>query len=287
MSPLVSIICVSYNHERFVVEALESVKWQSYPNIELIIVDDGSQDKSVERIEEWLMQNPNAQFLNLKTNHTYCTAFNKAFSLATGEFYIDLAADDILLPNRVEEGVEGFLKKGSRYGVQFSDAEYIGIEGNVIKKHSGKFPHSEVKEGDVYSSIIHKYFICSPTMMVRKSILDSFGGYDERLQYEDFDLWVSAARDHLFFYIPEVLVQKRVVPNSLGSTQYTRNSKQLLSTYLVCEKIFLMNRCQEEEKSLNKRIWYELKWNLRLFHFGLVLKYLLLLLKANSRSYSN
>ena len=134
MSPLVSIICVSYNHERFVVEALESVKRQSYPNIELIIVDDGSQDKSVDAIEGWLLQNPNAQFLNLKTNHGYCTAFNKAFVHAKGEFYIDLSADDLLLPNRVVKGVEGFLKKGDRYGIQFSDAEYITTEGQVIKK---------------------------------------------------------------------------------------------------------------------------------------------------------
>jgi glycosyltransferase involved in cell wall biosynthesis len=279
MDPLVSVICVCYNHAPFVVAALDSVVAQTYPNIELIIVDDGSLDRSANVIAEWCARNPSTQFLDLKTNHGYCRAFNKGLANAKGEFYIDLAADDVLLPDRVAKGVQGFLEKGERYAIQFGDAEYINTEGQVIKKHSDRFPHHTIPHDQVYSDVIHRYFICSPTMMVRKSVLDAMGCYDERLNYEDFDLWVRAARDYLFFYVPDVLVQKRIVSGSLGQQQYSRNSNQMQSTYLVCLKILGMNRTRKESRVLTKRILYELKWNLRFFHWRLAVKYLGLLVR--------
>jgi glycosyltransferase involved in cell wall biosynthesis len=279
MKPLVTVICVSYNHARFAVEALESIKSQTYPNVELIIVDDGSRDNSASVIQQWVEKNPTVVFLNLKQNIGYTKAFNQAFRLAKGEFYIDLAADDVLLPDRIEKGVAGFLEKGERYAIQFSDANFIDTEGRFLGKHSEKFPHASVPQGDVYADVIQRYFICSPTMMVRKSLLDAFGGYDETLQYEDFDLWIRLGREHLFFYIPEALVNRRIVPGSMSHVQYTRNSKQLESTYRVCEKIFKLNHTAPERKALNRRIIYELKWNMRLFHFGLALRYLALIWK--------
>jgi glycosyltransferase involved in cell wall biosynthesis len=281
MKPLVTVICVCYNHEQFVWEALESVKAQTYPHIELIIVDDGSPDNSASVIHQWVEENQTARFIDLKDNHGYCSAFNKAFFYAKGEFYIDLAADDILLPNRIAEGIAGFLAKGERFGVQFSDAEYIDQNSQILRKHSDKFPHNTIPQGDVYEALIHRYFICSPTMMVRKSILDHLGGYDERLHYEDFDLWISASRQNYFFYLPTVLVQKRLIAGSLGQRQYMRSSKQMESTYLVCIKILTLNRTNEEKKALNNRIWYELKWNIRFFHVELITKYLALLVKNN------
>ena len=281
MKPLVSVICVCYNHERFVLEALESVKAQTYSPVEMIVVDDGSVDKSASIIGQWIGALPGVQFLNLKTNHGYCVAFNKALALAKGEFIIDLAADDLLCPERISEGVEGFLANGEKYGVQFSDALYINTEGLTVRKHSDKFPHQSVPQGAVYTALIHRYFICSPTMLIRKSILDMMGGYDDRLTYEDFDLWIRASREYLFFYIPKILVQKRIVPNSMSNQQYTRNSKQMGSTFLVCKKIFALNRTSEEKTALNKRIGYELKWNLRFMHLALVGQYLLLWVRNN------
>jgi len=279
MRPLVSVICVCYNHERFVLEALESVKAQTYPHVELIVVDDGSSDNSAKIIGQWLNKNPPVQFLNLKINQGYCMAFNKAFAKAKGEFIIDLAADDVLLPDRIEKGIEGFILRGEKYGVQFGDAAYMDIEGKITGKHSDRFPHRTTPEGDVYRDIIQRYFVCSASMMVRKSVLDQMGGYDKALYYEDFDLWIRASRNHWFFYVPEILVRKRIVPGSLGDKQYSRQENQMLSTYLVCLKVFRLNRTKEEKKALNKRIFYEMKWSLRFLHLGLTIKYLFLLVR--------
>lgn len=274
MNPLVSVICVCYNHARFVVEALESVKNQTYSNIELIIVDDGSSDNSALVIHEWLKQYPETAFLDLKENIGYTKAFNKAFRLAKGEFYIDLAADDVLLPNRIEKGVQGFLEKGARYAIQFSDAHFIDVNGKPMGKHSDKFPHSSIPQGDVYVEVIQRYFICSPTMLVRKSALDALGGYDENLAYEDFDLWVRLARQHHFFYLPEVLLLKRKVPGSLGQRQYAFRSKQMESTFGICKKIKEMNRSGAERKALKRRVLYELRQCLLFLNWPLASRYI-------------
>lgn len=273
MNPRVSVICVCYNHASFVVEALESVKHQTYNEVELIIVDDGSSDNSGEVISKWLQGNPGVHFIHIEKNIGYTKAFNKAFALATGEFYIDLAADDVLLPERIQVGVDAFQQKGSRYAIQFSDANLIDVAGKFLGKHSDRFPHATIPQGDVYVDIIHRYFICSPTMMVRKSVLDKLGGYDENLLYEDFDLWVRIGREHHFFYVPEALINRRIVPTSMGNQQYTRNSKQLESTYSVCEKIVMLNQTDAERKALNRRIYYEFKQNIRLGHLGLCMRY--------------
>lgn len=273
MNPLVSVICVSYNHARFVVEALESVKQQTYTNIELIIVDDGSADESANTIRGWVNQNPHASFIHLRQNIGYTKAFNQAFQLAKGEFYIDLAADDVLLPDRIEKGVAAFHAKGNAYAIQFGDANFIDVDGKFLSKHSDRFPHAQVPEGDLFEELIHRYFICSPTMLVRKSVLDELGGYDESLMYEDFDLWIRAGRHYKFFYLPEALVNRRIVPGSMSHTQYMRNSKQLESTFKVCEKIFDLCRNNLERQALSKRILYEFRQNAMFLHIGLCLKY--------------
>lgn len=281
MKPLVSVICVCFNHASFVVAALDSAKNQTYPNIELIIVDDGSSDDSASVIEHWMKENARAVFLNLKDNVGYTKAFNKAFAIAKGDFFIDLAGDDVLVPERIQKGIDGFVQKGDRYAIQFSDANLIDATGKFIGKHSDSFPHTTIPQGDLYAEVIQRYFICSPTMLVRKSALEELGGYDENLLYEDFDLWVRVGRKHHFFYLPEPLVNVRVLPDSMGATQYTRNSPQMESTFLVCEKILNLNQNHSEKKALNRRILYELKQNLKFFHLRLCVRYVWLFIRNN------
>jgi hypothetical protein len=110
-------------------------------------------------------------------------------------------------------------------------------------------------------------------------VLDELGGYDETLMYEDFDLWIRIGRNHKFFYLPEALINRRIVPGSMSHTQYTRNSKQLESTFKVCEKILKLNRTTAERKALNKRILYEFRQNLRFFHVGLCTRYVWLFIR--------
>ena len=132
---MVSIICLCYNHSKFVVEAIDSVLAQTYTNIELIIVDDASNDGSVITINERIKEVPEIKFIALDKNVGNCKAFNIGWRVSAGQFIIDLAADDILMPERVSVGVARLLKVGSDYGVNFTDAELIDKEGKIIAQN--------------------------------------------------------------------------------------------------------------------------------------------------------
>lgn len=256
MTPRVSVICLCYNHDRFVAECLDSVKHQTYPAIELIIVDDASTDNSQGVIRQWMASNPGAVFLPLSSNLGNCRAFNTGLKSATGNYVIDLAADDVLLPERIARGVE-FLESRPETGIQFSDAELIDEEGTRLGYHSDRFPHASIPQGWVFRDVISRYFISSPTMMMRRTLLDDLCGYDEALAYEDFDLWVRASRAVQFHYIPEALVKRRVVRDSMGQRQFAFRSDQSRSTLVVCEKA--IGRCfvPDDFKALRRRIRYE------------------------------
>lgn len=280
--PLVTVVCLCYNQGRFVTEALQSVIQQTYPNIQLMVVDDASTDNSVQIINDFLRAHPQIRFFPLPRNVGNCKAFNSALVHAKGEFVIDLAADDVLLPERIAEGVRALDSAGSDYGVNFTDAVWINERGERLQQHSDRFPHNEVPTGDIYREVIMKFFICSPTMMFRTEVIRSLGGYDESLRYEDFDFIVRSARDWKYCYTPEVLVKKRVVRGSMSQKQFSFFSAQQPSTMRICEKIMALNRTSEEQSALSKRILYEMRVCLKLFHFPLVWKYAQLLLK-NSR----
>jgi glycosyltransferase involved in cell wall biosynthesis len=268
-NPLVSIICVSYNHERFVAEAILSVLNQSYKNIELIVVDDGSTDNSVEIIKKI-----GVRLIALEHNG-YTAAFNEAWKVCKGDFIIDLAADDVLPPERVRMGVDEFSKYGEDYGVQFGDVLYMTEDAILKNKHSEKFPYPP--QGDVYLPLITKYFVVAASQMIRRSVLKKLNGFDETLAYEDFDFWIRSSREFKYFYTPGVLVKKRIVKGSMSDNQFRKGSEQQLSTYRVCEKILALNKSAEENSALKKRLWYELRQSLLRTDFALAGKYFQLL----------
>ncbi|MBB5286926.1 glycosyltransferase involved in cell wall biosynthesis [Rhabdobacter roseus] len=239
-------------------EALRSVLTQSYRNIELIIIDNASTDQTVAIIKRIVREHPRVKFIANPENRGLCKAFNQGLYLARGKYVIDLSGDDLLLPQRIERQVVAFERLSDSYGVLFSNARYIDTHGEPLHEHypldskgKAKVP---VPSGDVYKEILRKYFICTPTMMIRRSVLDELGGYDESLSYEDFDFWVRSGVRYRYFYQDEILTHKRIVPHSL-SGEVARPGNQILeSTYAVCNKAYDLNRDQEEFDILAARI---------------------------------
>lgn len=273
--PLVTVVCVCYNHAAYLREAVISALQQTYRDVQVIIVDDGSTDDSPEIIRR---EFPTIAFLDLGFNHGYCAAFNKAIPMIRGEYVIDLSGDDILLPDRVREGVH--VLDGTLCGVHFGDAELIGTSGNHLGFHSDRFPHERVPRGDIYLDLIQRYFICSPTMMFRKSILEALDGYDESLSYEDFDFWIRAARNHTFCYSPKVLVRKRLLPDSLGVHQAVLTHAHVMTTLNVCRKIMRLNRSWAEMRALRRRLFYEAGHAAKRYRFAWSLRFALLWLRT-------
>lgn len=272
-NPLVTVICLCYNHARFAEEAVRSVLGQTYQPVELILVDDASTDNSRQVIERIVSQYPHIRVLFQEQNTGHCRAFNRALTCAAGDFIIDLAADDRLLPNRIETGVRQLQQAGKQYGVHFSDARYIDEAGRFMYLHSQKYPHATIPSGDLYQALIRRYFICPPTLMFTRQLMDELGGYDEALSYEDFDFLIRASRQVYFRYTVEPLVEKRVLPDGKSKKQFEFFSRESATTLRVCEKIMAMNRSVAEQEALSGRILYEMKLNARLLNFGMVKKY--------------
>ena len=181
--------------------------------------------------------------------------------------------DDVLKSNRIEEGVNILMDAGDDYGVTFSDAQYIDEHGNPMRLHSEQFPHNSIPCGDVYTELIQRYFICSPTMMFRKLVLDSLKGYDEALAFEDFDFWIRSSRNFKFIYSSSVLVGKRVLSTSMSATQFHRSNPQRWSTLEVCKKIKGLNRTKEEVGALKRRLHYEVGVSLKSLDFKLAFSF--------------
>lgn len=279
--PLVSVVCLCYNQQDFVIEAIQSVIHQTYSPIEIIVVDDASNDNSARIISELCSLHPGIKFLELKTNIGNCKAFNQALALANGKFIIDLAADDLLLPQRVEEGVNMLMREGDEFGVHFSNAEYINVNGEHLRFHADHVSNKNVPQGDVYKELISRYFVCAPTMMSRKAVLDALGGYDESLAFEDFDFWMRSSRLYKYCYSKNVLVKKRILQRSKSYFQYRWRSPQMRSIFVVCTKIYNMNRTLPEMQALKKRIYYEMRKAALTGNIRLVFDYFTLLKKIS------
>ncbi len=286
-----------YNHEDFVVATLNSVNNQNYKNIELIIIDDCSQDRSVEKITEWLaiteikIAQQHINFIALSENIGNCKAFNIALKLAKGKYVIDLATDDILLPQCIEKQVLQFEQLAENYAVVFANAIYIDKNSNILHKHHKTNKHKTnkiVANGDIYAQIVAHSFICTPTMMMRKTVLDELQGYDESLSYEDFDFWIRSSRNYLYSYIDEIIVQKRILKQSLGTQFYTKNAyKHLESTLRICHKIAILNRNHLENNALAHRIRYHIRLCCYTNNFSLVADYHNLLKKVTENKMSD
>ncbi|RTY66190.1 glycosyltransferase [Flavobacterium sp. GSP27] len=288
-NPLVTVICLCYNHKDYVIESLMSVLNQHYDTIELIIVDDCSTDNSKSVIEKWLLDYPQIPFIANDTNLGNTKSFNNALKTAKGDYIIDLAADDVLLPNCITSQINAFNNTTFKnLGIVYGNVELITEKG---KHESYYFPvdsfQKVVKErttGDIYESVLSGGdCICSVSSMVKKSLFDALNGYDETLAYEDLDFWIRASRTYEFDFIDAILVQKRIVHHSLGTHFFkkkdARARKINQSTYLILKKAIGLNRTKKEDKAILKRIHFEMILTYKTAHNTLLLRYIIMEIK--------
>lgn len=261
--PLVTVICLCYNHAHFVKQAIESVIRQSYPSLQIIVWDDASTDSSPTVIRELAKMYPQLEITLSEKNEGNCRAFNRAYSHARGEFIVDFSTDDVMHELRLEKQVRFFGKTNEHTGVVFTDATFIDEQGKVIRHHyEHLFKHrliTDVATGDVFRNVLTTYYIASPTMMMRRSVLDELKGYDENLAYEDFDLWVRSARLFRYGFLDERLTFIRKTSKAMSTGWYVVGDEQLLSTYLVCLKAVKLCRDNNDLEALLRRVKYELK----------------------------
>jgi glycosyltransferase involved in cell wall biosynthesis len=288
-NPLVSIICLCYNHEKFVTEALDSVINQTYSTIELIIVDDCSNDNSSMEIKKWLLHYPKVTFIENTSNLGNTKSFNNAFAFSKGEFIIDLAADDILNPNAVALQLERF--RTSTYqnlGIVYGNVELIFEDNSHFKYFfdvdSNKKRIKPQPTGDIYLGLLSlQNNVCSVSSMVKRAVYEKLNGYNESLYYEDFDFWIKASRLYTFDFIDEIIMKKRELKNSLSAQRFKRfnprTRKFNRSTYQIVTNALKLNKTKEEDKAILKMVHFEIEIAIRTLDPILFCKYFILEMK--------
>lgn len=288
-NPLVTIICLSYNHEKFVKETLNSVVNQNYSPIELIIVDDCSSDTTKSIIEDWIVSRPHVRFIANEYNLGNTKSFNNALKIAKGDYIIDLAADDLLVPNGIQMQMDAFQNSTFKnLGIVYGNAEIINENGSFNSYYFSVDANGNVisnrKTGDIYASVLSTGdSICSVSTLIKKDVFDFLGGYDETLGYEDLDSWVRASREYEFDFIDAVLIKKRIVSNSLGTDFFKKNNKINISTYKILKKALKLNRSKNEDLALQKRVHYEIIHSFKNRSFNLFVKNIILRIEISWR----
>lgn len=214
--PLVSIIIPSYNHESWVGEALESVYRQTYRNIELIVIDDGSTDDSPRIIRESLVHCPFPHSVVLRENRGAHTTINEGIALATGEYLNILNSDDRFANKRVATLVEKIANKDADWG--FASTDMIDAEGRLIDiaEHPRAYALTEMIAEIPQAMTVgfallrHNVAISTGNLFVRLSFLTQLNGFRDFRYNHDWDFCLRATLQSEPVFVPESLYYYRL-----------------------------------------------------------------------------
>ena len=201
-SPLVSIIVITYNSAKFVLETLESAKNQTYQNIELIITDDGSKDDTVDICRKWIDANKErflrADLLTVKKNTGTSSNCNRGLKASKGKWIKLIAGDDILEENSIKRYLKYVLENPNSKAIFGLSLFFNHIEGknNVFEIrpaiHHINFFHLDAKSQLKKFTSTGAHHLEAPAFFIEKNLLKSLGGYDENYPlFEDYPLYLT------------------------------------------------------------------------------------------------
>jgi alpha-1,3-rhamnosyltransferase len=197
-NPLVTVIIPSYNHEKYVAKAIESVLTQTYKNIELIVIDDGSKDHSVKKILE-LKELYSFKFV-IKKNEGLANTLNQAIKLAKGLYITVLASDDYYLPKRIEHAVNHLNLLPNEFVAVYSDGYIVAADERKICLFSNAYPRPLIDS--TYNNLLHANWIPAMGISYRANVLKKIM-YDKRFIIEDWVLHLRVfknKRNKIHFY---------------------------------------------------------------------------------------
>jgi glycosyltransferase involved in cell wall biosynthesis len=246
LEPLVSVICITRNHERFCVESLDSILNQTYKNLEWIILDAASTDNTPNIIDNWLVQNNvKALFIKEKELKPITVNLNNALSYAKGDFIQFISLDDLILPNKITTQLLLF-NKYEYLDLVSSKAEMINIEGIPIGMYQENLDLQNLVTPNLFIVEIRKNcIILLQSCLIKKSIFQTVGEFDEKLQIEDWDWLIrfSNISKGLIFQ-NEITVKYRILNSSLWNNKNFKLFKshfQIIKKHKLYEKENLKN----------------------------------------------
>ncbi|OYZ76249.1 MULTISPECIES: glycosyltransferase [unclassified Polaromonas] len=246
--PLVSVIVPSYNHERYIQECIESIANQTYENIELIVIDDGSNDSSIRILKN--LEKLYGFTLLLQDNKGLASTLNLGIKkMAHGEFIATCASDDYWMPDKIEKQIV-FLLNNNQYPMCYGKTYYVDENSKILSKEDKS--NNGLKGGWIFDDIFTFKLHPPVNYLFRKEIFDKIGLYDESLFAEDYDMNLRIASDYEIGFINEYigyyringgkekLALKECINDSHLKTieKYKKNYK-----YLTAKNMVTLRRC--------------------------------------------
>jgi alpha-1,3-rhamnosyltransferase len=217
--PLVSVAIPAYNHAAYIEACLASVCAQTYPELELILIDDGSPDDTLEVARRFLARYPERfrrVLLERRENRGVSANSNACIEACKGEWVHLLGSDDLLYPEKIARIQRAILDWNlADLALVHADADFVDAAGRPVQRSSLLPRPASGPQADAYRWIfMGRHSIFNPTVALhRKSFIDA-GGFDLTLALEDIDCWLRLSVRHAIARVPEVLASYRKHPGN-------------------------------------------------------------------------
>lgn len=252
--PLVSILIPSYNHEKYVDDCMKSILAQSYDNLEVIIIDDCSQDKTYEKLLAWKerlqKKTQNVSIVRNEQNIGVTKTLNKMLRKCQGKYIKTIASDDFFLPNGICDMVD-FFENHPECGLIFAN----GIIGN----RDTHYPVENEKEyalyyqmrpeltGNLIEKMYENNFIFAPGQMFSREVYVQIGGFDEEIAIEDWDYYMRIVMVSPVAYLDRPVVMYRYTNTSMTQSASVRSRWTMRKSEL--QVLFKYSKYVSEELS--------------------------------------
>lgn len=206
MRPLVSVVIPVYNGEDYLDEAIRSALSQTYKNIEILVVNDGSMDRTEEIVKAY---GDKVRYYS-KPNGGVATALNLAIREMRGEYFSWLSHDDYYYPEKVELEIEAIEKQGDREAIAYCDYSLLDQETGVFSEYKIEEYYSETERRNGTLMVMQR-MMDGGSMLIHVNHFQRVGMFDENLRTtQDYDMWFRMLRGEKVVHVPKVLVVARV-----------------------------------------------------------------------------
>lgn len=229
---LVSIIMPAYNAESFIGEAINSVVNQTYSNWELIIIDDGSTDKTAEKVQSWVVKDNRIQYW-YQVNGKQGKARNLGISKSKGDYLAFLDADDLWLPEKLEIQIEEIQK--NNVDLVFSNSYIFNDDNDADVSKTMNVKKAMFIGEKAFQLFLEGNRIPILTVLTKKENVNQVGGFSEKINIqnaEDYHLWLKMLMSNAVFYSSDIVMAKYRLHNNSVTAKDNFATIKILDVFL-------------------------------------------------------
>lgn len=257
MNPKVTVVIPAYNAEAYIAAAITSVLEQTYPNIELIVVNDGSSDGTEHIVKSF---GENVRYI-VHENKGLPAARNTGIAHSSGEYISFLDADDMYLAEKIEQQVR-FLQQHPEYTVAYCHMyHFYDNAPTTLYRHTAVCP-----SGNVLDTLLDRFFGQADTLCIPRHVFDTVGVFNEAYRFgEDWELNIRIAKaGYTFGFINIPLIKMRITKNSWSSLQNQVGNKE--SHVRIFESLLLSTSLSKKESDHVKNSLRNMQFQLGIAH---------------------